>query len=70
MGLESHHQHKEIGFMTHRIAAGASVALLLLVGSVRAEDVKSGPQPGQTIPGPFSPLNVTGEDAGQKRCLV
>jgi hypothetical protein len=56
--------------MTHRIAAGASVALLLLVGSVRADDLKSGPQPGDTIPGPFSPLNVNGPTAGEKQCLV
>src|SRR5262249_49893965 len=58
------------GSMIHRIAAGASVALVLLVGSVRAESPKSGRQTGDKIPGPFSPLNVTGDDAGQKRCLV
>src|SRR5262249_18914308 len=33
------------------------------------ESIKSGPQPGQTVPGPFHPLNVTGESAGEKACL-
>jgi len=57
--------------MTHRIAAGASLAVMLLVGSViGADDLKSGPQVGEKIPGAFNPLNVTGSDAGQKRCLV
>jgi len=57
--------------LEHRIAAGASLACALLVSSVFAADVlKSGPPPGEKIPGPFSPLNVTGEDAGQKRCQV
>jgi len=57
--------------MTNRIAVGTSVALVLLVGSViAAETLKSGPQPGDMIPGPFNPLNVTGGNAGQKVCQV
>ena len=31
--------------------------------------VKSGPQAGQDVPGPFHPLNVTGASAGKKQCL-
>jgi hypothetical protein len=31
--------------------------------------VKSGPQVGDDVPGPFHPLNVTGEHAGKKACL-
>ena len=31
--------------------------------------VKSGPQVGQDVPGPFEPLNVTGDKAGEKNCL-
>src|SRR5258708_12120452 len=31
--------------------------------------LKSGPQAGQDVPGPFHPLNVTGESAGKKSCL-
>jgi hypothetical protein len=31
--------------------------------------VKSGPQTGQDVPGPFHPLNVTGASAGKKACL-
>jgi len=57
--------------MSHRIAIGASLAVTLLAGSVTAADaVKSGPQPGQKVPGAFHPLNVTGDAAGQKLCLV
>ncbi len=57
--------------MMHRLAAGTSLAaLLLLFGSVPAADeLKSGPQVGETVD-LFEPLVVTGEDAGQKRCLV
>jgi len=57
--------------MTHRIAMGASLAVALLVGVALAADaLESGPKVGNKIPGPFNPLNVTGEDAGEKRCLV
>ena len=31
--------------------------------------LKSGPQVGKEVPGPFHPLNVTGEHAGKKACL-
>jgi hypothetical protein len=57
--------------MRHRSTLGASLAVALLAGSVlAAEGLKSGPQPGQSVPGPFSPLNVTGSAAGKKACQV
>jgi hypothetical protein len=57
--------------MNRRIAVGASLAVALLVSSVfAADDLKSGPQVGQKIPGAFNPLNVTGSAAGTKTCLV
>jgi hypothetical protein len=34
-----------------------------------AEPGTSGPQPGEKMPGPFKPLNATGEDAGKEECL-
>lgn len=48
-----------------------SVAVLALAvtGLVAAADLKSGPQAGQDVPGPFHPLNVTGENANEKHCL-
>src|SRR5439155_7467510 len=47
-----------------------AVALIgVLGGALAAADLKSGPQPGDKVPGPFEPLNVTGEDAGRKQCL-
>lgn len=49
---------------------GASLAVALLVGGVMAAGVESGPPVGKNIPGAFHPLNVTGDKAGQKNCLV
>ena len=46
--------------------AGIAVALACVHAD---EPVKSGPQAGDDIPGPFHPLNVTGEQAGKKHCL-
>jgi hypothetical protein len=47
-----------------------AVALLAIVsGAVVAADLKSGPQAGEKVPGPFHPLNINGEDAGRKECL-
>lgn len=52
-------------------AIGASLALALLAGGVlAAEGPKSGPQVGESLPGPFHPLNITGDSAGTKTCLV
>jgi hypothetical protein len=57
--------------MSVRYILGASLAMALLAGGViAAEELKSGPQPGNAIPGPFHPLNVTGSAAGQKACQV
>ncbi len=50
-------------------AVAALVILQTLTTAVRAEPVRSGPQVGQSLPGPFKPLNVNGPDAGQKACL-
>jgi hypothetical protein len=47
----------------------AAAVVVALGGVVVAADVKSGPQAGETVPGPFHPLNINGEDAGQKACL-
>ena len=57
--------------MNYRIAAGASLAIALLVGGLMAADaLKSGPQTGKKIPGPFHPLNINGAEAGTKCCQV
>ena len=47
----------------------AAAVVLGLGGVAFAADLKSGPQAGQEVPGPFHPLNVTGEKAGEKFCL-
>jgi hypothetical protein len=57
--------------MLHRLwTALAALALgLTLSFGVAQEKLKSGPQVGTEVPGPFHPLNVTGEAAGTKKCL-
>ena len=45
------------------------VALTLVAGVVTAADIVSGPQTGEKLPGPFSPLNINGKSAGEKNCL-
>lgn len=42
---------------------------LMLTAAYAGGALKSGPQAGQEVPGPFHPLNVTGENAGKKSCL-
>jgi hypothetical protein len=54
--------------MTRNLFAGVC-AVALVGGFAVAAELKSGPQSGEKVPGPFHPLNVTGEDAGQKTCL-
>lgn len=49
--------------------ASAALAVALSAGLSFAAELKSGPQPGEAVPGPFTPLNVTGEMAGKKHCL-
>ncbi|MBI2804543.1 MAG: hypothetical protein HYX68_06115 [Planctomycetes bacterium] len=43
--------------------------VLFLASAQTGKSVKSGPQVGAEVPGPFHPLNVTGEHAGKKACL-
>jgi hypothetical protein len=53
------------------VAAAAVGATFLYVSHLgAAEALRSGPQVGATIPGPFEPLNVTGDSAGKEHCLV
>ncbi|MFO0939045.1 MAG: hypothetical protein U0798_21300 [Gemmataceae bacterium] len=47
-----------------------AVVVAAVCGVAVAAEIKSGPQPGEKIPGPFHPLNVTGESKGEKACLV
>jgi hypothetical protein len=57
--------------MKYGISLGSALAVALLCsGAAVAEDLKSGPQAGQSIPGAFSPLHCNGKDTGKKVCLV
>jgi hypothetical protein len=49
------------------IAGAALVGFLSF--AVAAGDIKSGPQVGEKLPGPFHPLNINGSAAGKKNCL-
>jgi hypothetical protein len=54
------------------VALGVCLALGLVAGLALADSggkVRSGPQVGEKVPGPFHPLNVTGAKAGEKNCL-
>ena len=56
--------------MLRRTAAFATVLGLAVVLGVHAQNnLKSGPQVGQKVPGPFHPLNINGDSAGKKNCL-
>jgi hypothetical protein len=48
----------------------AALMLVAFVGSaVAADALKSGPQVGDKVPGPFEPLNINGDAANTKNCL-
>jgi hypothetical protein len=52
--------------------AAFGLAFALVAGFTFAEEkapVKSGPQPGEELAGPFHPLNINGKAAGKKFCL-
>lgn len=56
----------------HNLLTVAVVAVALLAGTAvaeKADKLVSGPQAGEKVPGPFHPLNVTGDKAGEKFCL-
>ncbi|QJW97312.1 hypothetical protein [Frigoriglobus tundricola] len=53
--------------MVRTLLAAAVVAVL--GSALVAADLKSGPPPGDKVPGAFHPYNVTGEDAGKAACL-
>jgi hypothetical protein len=53
------------------LVLGSTLAAVALVGySLAADDLKSGPQVGARVPGPFNPLHCNGPDDGKKVCLV
>ncbi|MEO2089262.1 MAG: hypothetical protein ABGY75_07170 [Gemmataceae bacterium] len=47
----------------------AAAVAVAAVGFASAAEIKSGPQSGEKVPGPFTPLNINGENAGKKACL-
>jgi hypothetical protein len=56
--------------MFTRTIAVAALGLALVAGGVLAQGaLKSGPQKGENVPGPFHPLNINGANAGKKHCL-
>jgi len=51
------------------IGAFAFTAMALAIASA-GDALKSGPQRGADITRTFHPMNITGESAGQKHCLI
>ena len=55
--------------LRYGMSALTILAAVLLTSVYAGGALKSGPQVGTEVPGPFHPLNVTGESAGKKACL-
>lgn len=45
------------------------VAVGMIAGLAAGADLKSGLEPGQSVP-VFTPLNITGPKAGEKQCPI
>jgi hypothetical protein len=56
--------------MRRAILLGTAICGVMLAAGALADELKSGPEVGKTIPGPFHPLNVNGPSAGEKNCLI
>ena len=52
-----------------RIAGGLLACGLVVGTALAAGSIKSGPQAGEQVPGPFHPLNINGETPNEKQCL-
>ncbi len=53
------------------LSLGAVLAVAVVAHHATADEgLKSCPQVGKSIGGPFNPLNVTGDNAGEKVCQV
>src|SRR5438067_10417001 len=55
--------------LRYAMSAVLALSCAMFLGAQTGGGLKSGPQAGQEVPGPFHPLNVTGESAGKKACL-
>ncbi len=55
--------------MNRRLFVFGLTFALVASTALAAETLKSGPQVGEDVPGPFHPLNINGAKAGQKNCL-
>jgi len=56
--------------MFTRSLTSVAAVLCILPASLWAADIKSGPDVGKDLPGPFHPFNVTGKEAGNFHCVV
>jgi hypothetical protein len=56
--------------MSRRVFSGAFALAVVSTIAMAGDALKSGPQTGKQLPGPFHPTNVTGAQAGKKHCLV
>ena len=53
--------------MLRKLLVGTA-AVALVAGFAIAAELKSGPQVGDAVPGPFAPLNINGSKPGEKIC--
>jgi hypothetical protein len=55
--------------LAFRLFAAALASVVLFNGLSADEAIKSGPQVGEKLAGPFHPLNINGDAAGKTHCL-
>jgi hypothetical protein len=65
-----HFPQEVVSTMKYRVVAGFVACAMVVAVGTAGDSLKSGPQVGKSLAGPFHPLNVTGAKAGVKHCLV
>jgi hypothetical protein len=58
-----------LAMLKRSLVPALAVCLVGVLSAHAVNPVKSGPQVGEKVPGPFQPLNITGPYAGKKHCL-
>ncbi len=66
---EFHNKEMTIMKLPRFVAFGLALVLASVAAAEDTKSIKSGPQVGEDLAGPFHPLNITGRQAGNKACL-
>ena len=60
---------RKVHVFTALVTVLAAAGMVFAAAAQTGGELKSGPQVGQTVPGPFHPLNCNGKSEGKKNCL-